>query len=118
MACGAEATTTPPALASVIPGKVLVISYQTSSPRVDRQIANYEEFNKEFKLAVETGFAYSYWCGNADCEAKIKEETKATMRCVPLDQKLGHESAHSSASASCVYCGQPARERAIFGRAY
>jgi len=73
---------------------------------------------KEFKLAVENGFAYSYWCGSADCEAKIKEETRATMRCIPLDQKLGQESAHSSASASCVYCGQPARERAIFGRAY
>src|SRR5437899_9005901 len=73
---------------------------------------------KEFKLAVENGFAYSYWCGSADCEAKIKEETRATMRCIPLDQKLGQESAHSSASGSCVYCGQPARERAIFGRAY
>ena len=48
LACG-EPSTTPPASVSVIPGKVLVISYQTSSPRLDRQIAMYEELNKEFK---------------------------------------------------------------------
>ena len=49
LACGAPASTSPPPSARVVPGKVLVISYQTSSPRLDRQIANYEEFNKEFK---------------------------------------------------------------------
>jgi prolyl-tRNA synthetase len=68
----------------------------------------------ELKKAVETGFAFSHWCGSAECEAKIKEETRATMRCIPLDQdneRLGHEGA-------CVHCGKPARERAIFARAY
>ena len=40
---------------------------------------NYDELKK----AVETGFALSPWCGSADCEAKIKEETRATMRCIP-----------------------------------
>src|SRR5580700_5635334 len=64
----------------------------------------------EFKKAVETGFAFSWWCGSADCEAKIKEETKATMRCIPLEQPGG--------SGQCVYCGQPAKEKAIFARAY
>jgi len=50
LACGgAPSQTSLPAAATVIPGKVLVISYQTSSPRLDRQVANYEEFNKEFK---------------------------------------------------------------------
>src|SRR6266704_5714155 len=43
----------------------------------------------ELKKAVENGFAISYWCGNADCEAKIKEETRATMRCIPLEQEGG-----------------------------
>jgi prolyl-tRNA synthetase len=72
----------------------------------------------EFKTAVETGFAFSYWCGNATCEEKIKEETRATMRCIPLDQTavLGH--AASGSPRTCVYCGQPAKERAIFARAY
>jgi prolyl-tRNA synthetase len=64
----------------------------------------------ELKKAVENGFAYSFWCGSADCEAKIKEETRATMRCIPLEQEGG--------SGNCVYCGQPATSRAIFARAY
>jgi prolyl-tRNA synthetase len=64
----------------------------------------------ELKKAVENGFAFSFWCGSADCEAKIKEETRATMRCIPLDQEAG--------SGKCVYCGQPSTTRAIFARAY
>jgi prolyl-tRNA synthetase len=64
----------------------------------------------DLKKAVETGFAFAFWCGSADCEAKIKEETRATMRNIPLEQPGG--------SGKCVYCGQPAAERAIFGRAY
>jgi prolyl-tRNA synthetase len=64
----------------------------------------------ELKKAVEGGFAFSFWCGSADCEAKIKEDTRATMRCIPLEQE--------PASGKCVYCGQPASTRAIFARAY
>jgi prolyl-tRNA synthetase len=67
---------------------------------------NYEEF----KAAVETGLALAFWCGSSECEARIKEETKATMRCIPLEQPGG--------SGTCIFCGQPARERAIFARAY
>ena len=47
-ACGG-ATTSQPATKTVIPGKVTVLSYQTSSPRLDRQIENYQAFNAEFK---------------------------------------------------------------------
>jgi prolyl-tRNA synthetase len=64
----------------------------------------------EFKAAVERGFARSYWCGSADCEAKIKEETKATMRCIPLEQSGG--------PGKCIFCSQTAKEKAIFARAY
>jgi prolyl-tRNA synthetase len=64
----------------------------------------------EFKNAVEKGFAFTWWCGSSACENSIKEETKATMRCIPLDQPGG--------SGKCVYCGQAAREKAIFARAY
>ena len=64
----------------------------------------------DLKRAVESGFALAPWCGGGDCEAKIKEETRATMRCIPLEQEgtPGH----------CVACSKPAPERAIFGRAY
>jgi len=71
----------------------------------------------EFKKAVEKGFAYAWWCASADCEAKIKEETKATMRCIPLDQTLGG-SVPSATEGQCCYCSKPAKERAIFARAY
>ena len=64
----------------------------------------------DFRNAVEKGFVISWWCGSGDCEAKIKEETKATMRCIPLDQPGG--------SGKCVCCGQPASEKAVFARAY
>jgi prolyl-tRNA synthetase len=64
----------------------------------------------DLKQAVEAGFARAYWCGSEDCEAKIKEETRATMRCIPLEQSGG--------SGTCVYCGKSAPEQAIFARAY
>jgi prolyl-tRNA synthetase len=64
----------------------------------------------EFKQAVEKGFALSWWCGGATCEEKIKEETKATMRCIPLEQAGG--------SGKCIFCAEPAKEKAIFAKAY
>jgi prolyl-tRNA synthetase len=78
-----------------------------------REPANFAEF----KQAVEKGFAYSWWCASGQCEAQIKDETKATMRCIPLDQTLGG-SIEAAASGKCVYCGGAAQERAIFARAY
>jgi prolyl-tRNA synthetase len=72
----------------------------------------------EFKAAVEKGFAYSWWCGSGECEEKIKEETKATMRCIPIDQTLGGQRPAPSGTGKCVLCGQAAQEKAIFGRAY
>jgi len=65
---------------------------------------------EEFKQAVEKGFAVAWWCGDDNCEQKIKEETKATMRCIPLDQSGGE--------GKCVHCGQPAKEQGVFARAY
>jgi len=67
---------------------------------------NYEQFRE----AVETGFALSFWCGDGKCEGKIKEETRATVRNIPLAQSGGQ--------GQCIHCGQPAKEQAIFGRAY
>jgi prolyl-tRNA synthetase len=65
---------------------------------------------EELKEAVLNGWALSWWCGNAECEAKVKEDTKATTRCIPLEQEGGE--------GPCIVCGQPAREKVIFGRAY
>jgi prolyl-tRNA synthetase len=71
-----------------------------------REPANFEEF----KQAVETGFARAFWCGASACEEKIKEATKATMRCIPLEQSGG--------SGACIFCGAASTERAIFAKAY
>jgi prolyl-tRNA synthetase len=62
------------------------------------------------KQAVSEGWAFSWWCGSADCEAKVKEDTRATTRCIPLDQPGGH--------GKCIVCGEEASEKVIFGRAY
>ncbi len=64
----------------------------------------------EFRGVVEKGFARSFWCGGGKCEEQIKEETKATLRCIPMEQPGG--------SGTCIFCGQPAKEVAIFGKAY
>jgi len=65
----------------------------------------------EFKNAMEKGFALSYWCGEAECEAKIKEETKATTRCIPLDGQ-------PDVAGKCIHCGKAAKEKALFAKAY
>src|ERR1700739_2367772 len=72
----------------------------------------------EFKTAVETGFAFAGWCGSGECEEKIKEETRATMRCIPIDQDAVMGSGGQAPTGRCGYCGKPAKERAIFARAY
>ncbi|HSW40103.1 MAG TPA: proline--tRNA ligase [Acidobacteriota bacterium] len=64
----------------------------------------------EFKSAVEKGFAHSFWCGSGQCEKTIKEDTKATLRCIPMEQ-TGDE-------GPCICCGRPAKERAYFAKAY
>jgi prolyl-tRNA synthetase len=64
----------------------------------------------ELKSAVEKGWAFSWWCGDVECETKVKEETKATTRCIPLEQE--------PAQGKCIVCGNLATEKVIFGRAY
>jgi prolyl-tRNA synthetase len=64
----------------------------------------------QFQEAILSGWALSLWCGSADCETRIKEDTKATIRCIPLEQ--------DDAGGTCVYCGKKAEKKAIFSRSY
>ena len=64
----------------------------------------------EFRQVVEDGWAFSWWCGDAACETQIKDDTKATTRCIPLEQPGGE--------GVCIHCGKPAKEKAIFAKAY
>ncbi len=64
----------------------------------------------DLKEAVQNGWAYSHWCESRECEAKIKEDTKATTRCIPLSQD------HSK--GTCVVCGKETTTKAYFAKAY
>jgi prolyl-tRNA synthetase len=65
---------------------------------------------EELKQVVENGWAFSWWCGDAACETKIKEDTRATTRCIPLEQPGG--------KGKCIVCGKEASEKAYFAKAY
>lgn len=65
---------------------------------------------ESFKAAIETGFARVWWDGDAALERQIKEETKATLRCIPLNQP--------DQTGTCFMTGRPTRTQAIFARAY
>jgi prolyl-tRNA synthetase len=75
-----------------------------------RSFSDYESLRKQMEGEGGGGFADIYWCGNPECETKIREETKATCRAIPLNQK--------SAPGKCIVCGNPASERAFFAKAY
>jgi prolyl-tRNA synthetase len=60
--------------------------------------------------AVADKFVRAYWCGDPADEVRLKEDTSATSRCIPLDQDVE--------PGACAICGKPATEQAIFARAY
>ncbi|WP_231490829.1 proline--tRNA ligase [Pedobacter sp. Leaf170] len=66
----------------------------------------------EFKTLLDdkAGFISAHWDGTPETEQKIKEETKATIRCIPLDNKLE--------DGICIYSGKPSTQRVLFARAY
>jgi prolyl-tRNA synthetase len=75
-----------------------------------RGISDYEEFKKI--VASTGGFIYTGYCGTKECEAKVKDDTKATIRVIP-DEAFRSES-HPD---KCI-CGKPAEVEAVWARAY
>jgi prolyl-tRNA synthetase len=71
-------------------------------------VDTFEEFNHV--LETKGGFILAHWDGTSETEEKIKEETKATIRCIPLNQK--------EESGVCIYSGKPSTGRVVFARAY
>jgi len=72
------------------------------------EATTYEEL-KEI-LNIKGGFVKAYWDGTSETELKIKEETKATIRCIPLEGGQGE--------GTCIYSGKPATQIALFAKAY
>ncbi|MGH7296318.1 MAG: proline--tRNA ligase, partial [Polyangiaceae bacterium] len=66
----------------------------------------------ELREAVETGWAYAPWCGSAESEKKVKDELKATIRCIPF------EGGEAQPGDICVVTGEPAKHRVYFARSY
>ncbi|NJX16481.1 proline--tRNA ligase [Tamlana crocina] len=77
----------------------------------DEHITEVDTF-EEFKTVLETktGFISAHWDGTNETEDKIKELTKATIRCIPLDAK--------EEGGVCVYSGKPSKRRVLFAKAY
>ena len=67
----------------------------------------------EFKRKIEEGcFVLAHWDGTSETEARIQEETKATIRCIPIDTYPDNE------KGSCIYSGKPSSGRVVFAKAY
>lgn len=72
------------------------------------EVDSYEAFKEV--LEQKGGFVSAHWDGTIETEAKIKEETKASIRCIPIDAK--------ETVGSCVYSGKPSTKRVLFAKAY
>jgi prolyl-tRNA synthetase len=85
--------------------------YQKALARRETQTTKVDTFD-EFKRVLEemSGFVSAHWDGTSETEQKIKEETKATIRCIPLNNK--------KEEGNCVYSGKPSTQRVLFARAY
>ncbi|HLW14635.1 MAG TPA: proline--tRNA ligase [Flavobacteriaceae bacterium] len=72
------------------------------------EVDSYEEFKEV--LDTKGGFVVAHWDGTTETEAQIQEETKATIRCIPLDAK--------EEAGVCILTGKPSTRRVVFARAY
>ena len=71
-------------------------------------VTTYAELKE--RVEANAGFNLAYWCGDPACEARIKTETRATIRCIPFQQP--------GEPGSCILCGGESRVMALFARAY
>lgn len=74
-----------------------------------RKVDSWEEFKEEI---TKGGFLLCHWDGTKETEEKIKEETKATIRCIPMDSAVCME------EGTCIYTGKPSHQRVLFAMSY
>ena len=72
------------------------------------EVTDFKEFKKVLK--EKGGFILAHWDGTEETETRIKEETKATIRCIPFDQEIEE--------GTCVYSGKPSAGKVLFAKAY
>ncbi len=106
---------------SEIPDRVVALMGEIQQNLLDRarryrdgQIVRADNFD-QFQAALELGgFVFAHWDGSAETEALIKEKTKATIRCIPLDG----QGLDADGAGACVLSGKPSARRVLFARAY
>jgi prolyl-tRNA synthetase len=76
----------------------------------DEKIINVDSLEEFIKEIEKGNFVCAHWSGEKETELKIKEETGATIRCLPFDMKID--------TGKCVYSGKPSNGRVIFAKAY
>ncbi|OYD40256.1 proline--tRNA ligase [Sphingobacterium cellulitidis] len=72
------------------------------------EVNSYDEFKQV--LEEKGGFISAHWDGTVETEKRVKEETKATIRCIPLDAK--------EEEGVCIFTGKPSKQRVLFAKAY
>lgn len=84
--------------------------FASAKERIDKNthsVNSYDEFKEVIK--EEGGFVYAHWDGTAETEEKIKDETKATIRCIPLEE---------AEKGECMVTGKPSEQKVLFAQAY
>lgn len=81
-------------------------TFRDANTRTAEDYTSFKQIMQE-----QRGFLRAYWCGSGECEARIKEETRATIRVIPED-------ATANGPGTCVYDGQPASLQALFAQSY
>jgi len=110
-------------LDSALPEKIKNLLNDIQNNLFARALAYRNEKTKEvktydeFKAQVEQGFAIAHWDGTAETEAKIKEETKATIRCIPTDEAFIQQY-NLREEGKCIYSGKPSHMKVVFAKAY
>jgi prolyl-tRNA synthetase len=85
--------------------------FQSARAMLERHTEDVRDYERlKERVATNAGFVRAFWCGNAECEARVKAETKATIRCIPFEQPAERE--------PCIVCGAPGRYQVIWARAY
>jgi len=75
-----------------------------------RKFNDYFTSENQEKPEIHGGFALAFWCGSDECESKIKEDLKVTIRCIPFES--------DTSSGKCICCGKSSTGRVVFAKAY
>ena len=80
--------------------------------KIDNKAKFYKFFTpqNEIQPEIHGGFAYSYWCGDENCESKVKDDLKVTIRCIPFENE--------KEPGNCICCGKKADTRVYFAKNY